>query len=209
MPTVQTILMGDVEGSSSLDSGFVQKSLSAMIQSINSEKRPSILSPLTITLGDEFQGVAKSVADGINILINMEKYRLSHQTPYRMHFVLLEGEIDTEINTKTAYGMLGSGLTSARELLSSKKRDRKRFEIRLQDAFLSNQLNRLFAVLDGLSESWKVEDFPLILDMLNEVNNQTVADKHQKTRAQIWKRRKTLQVELYREVQLVIEDLAQ
>ncbi len=199
--------MGDVEGSSGLESGFVQHSLGELVENINNEQKPSILSPLTITLGDEFQGITSSTEHGIDLLLELEEYRLKHQIPYRLHYVLLEGAIDTEINTETAYGMLGSGLSKARELLSSKKRDRNRFEIRLEDEFISIQINRLFSVLDGISESWKVSDFPLILNMLTEPNNQIVADQHQKTRAQIWKRRKTLQVEHYRTIQEVIKDL--
>ncbi len=207
MSTIQTILMGDVVGSSSLDSTFVQESLGEMVQAMNRDHKASILSPLTITLGDEFQGICADSVQGVILLMDFELYRLEHQLPYKMHFVLLEGSVDTEINTETAYGMLGSGLTDARELLSSKKRDRNRFETELEDRFISKQIKRLFSVLDGISEAWKVADFPLILDMLNEPNNQLVADQHQKTRAQIWKRRKTLQVELYRTIQDVIKDL--
>ena len=178
MSTIQTILMGDVEGSSSLDSGFVQNSLAAMVKLVNQKKKTSILSPLTITLGDEFQGISSGTTSGINLLLQLEHYRFRHQIPNRHHYVLLESEIDTEINTKTAYGMLGSGLTEARELLSPKKRDRNHFEIHLKDKYLSRHLDRLLSVLDGISASWKVADFSLILDMLNESNNQTVADQH-------------------------------
>jgi hypothetical protein len=207
MSTIQTILMGDVVGSSSLDSTFVQESLQEMVQAMNKDHKASILSPLTITLGDEFQGICADSVHGVNLLLEFELYRLEHQLPYQLHFVLLEGSIDTEINKETAYGMLGSGLTEARELLSSKKRDRNRFEVLLKDELMAVQLSRLFSVLDGISESWKVSDFPLILDMLKQSNNQMVADQHQKTRAQIWKRRKTLQVEHYRTIQEVILDL--
>lgn len=199
--------MGDVEGSSKLDSIYVQESLKKLVGDINAHQKSDLLSPLTITLGDEFQGVSKNIASGIQLLIGMELYRLKHQIPYRLHYVFLEGKIDTEINTETAYGMLGPGLSDARELLTSKKRDRKRFEIVLQDKSTSIQLNRLFSVLDGISETWKISDFPLILAMLKEPNNQLVADQHQKTRAQIWKRRKTLQVEHYRTLIEVIKDL--
>ena len=207
MSAIHTILMGDVEGSSNLEPEFVQNSLFKMIKEINSTYKSSIISPLTITLGDEFQGIVADNNAGTHLIFEMEHYRIEHKLPYRLHYVLYEGTIDTEINTETAYGMLGSGLTNARTLLSSKKRDRKRFEIKLIDYFTTTQVQRLFSVLDGLSETWKVQDFPLIMDMLRESNNQWVADKHQKTRAQIWKRRKTLQIEHYRTIQNTIKDL--
>lgn len=199
--------MGDVEGSSELDADTVQQKLKSFVQSVNQKYSDDILSPLTITLGDEFQGICKNTQRGIHLLLEMEKMALAHQLPFRMHFVVMEGKIDTEINTKIAYGMLGAGLTMARELLSSKRRDRKRFEIRLADSFKTTQLNRLFEVLDTLSQNWKPEDFELILSMLQYQNNQTVADRHQKNRAQIWKRRNTLQIEAYRLTSEVITDL--
>lgn len=199
--------MGDVEGSSDLDAEMVQQKLKSFVETVNKIFSESILSPLTITLGDEFQGVCKNTESGIHLLLEMEKLSLAQQLPFRMHFVLMEGEIETEINPETAYGMLGAGLTKARELLSSKKRDRKRFELRLSDEFKITQLSRLFEVLDALSQNWKPEDFELILSMLEYQNNQTVADQHQKNRAQIWKRRNTLQIEAYRLTSQVIIDL--
>ncbi len=199
--------MGDVVGSAKLDAELVQHSLNSFVQSVNETYDTSILSPLTITLGDEFQGVCVNNVQGVSLLLALEKSVLEHQLPYRLHYVLLEGEIDTEINTKTAYGMLGKGLTDARELLSSKKRDRRRFELRLDKKYVSKQLNRLFEILDSLSQNWKTDDYALILSMLEHQNNQTVADLHQKTRAQIWKRRNTLQIETYRLTSAVISDL--
>ena len=199
--------MGDVVGSSELDADLVQQSLKTFVQVVNETYNSSILSPLTITLGDEFQGVCADTVQGVELLLNMERTVLEQQLPFRMHFVLLEGEIDTEINSKTAYGMLGKGLTEARELLSSKKRDRRRFELRLNQPFLTTQLNRLFGILDALSQNWKPEDYALIVSMLEHQNNQTVADLHQKNRAQIWKRRNTLQIETYRLTSAVISDL--
>jgi hypothetical protein len=207
MSKKHTILMGDVVGSSELDADLVQQSLKTFVQVVNETYTSSILSPLTITLGDEFQGVCADAVQGVELLLRMERIVLEQQLPFRMHFVLLEGEIDTEINSKTAYGMLGKGLTEARELLSSKKRDRRRFELRLNQPFLTTQLNRLFEVLDALSHNWKPEDYALIVSMLEHQNNQTVADLHQKNRAQIWKRRNTLQIETYQLTSAVISDL--
>lgn len=199
--------MGDVDGSSELDSDLVQNKLRSFVDTVNQSYKENILSPLTITLGDEFQGVCVNLEKSIDLLLSIKQLALEQQLPFHMHFVLMQGEIDTEINTETAYGMLGAGLTEARELLSSKKRNRKRFELRLNNVYAEVQLNRLFEVLDALSENWKYEDYPLILSMITHQNNQTVADLHQKTRTQIWKRRNTLQIEAYRLTSDVITDL--
>lgn len=92
-----------------------------MVEKTNKDLFKHILTPLTITLGDEFQCLAKSDYDGILLLIGIEKKILELNLPINLHYVLLNGEITTKIDTSTSYGMLGNGLTEARKLLSSKK----------------------------------------------------------------------------------------
>tara|TARA_R110002049_G_scaffold233444_1_gene406753 strand:+ start:226 stop:366 length:141 start_codon:yes stop_codon:yes gene_type:complete len=46
--------MGDVVSSSGYEAKLLHKELKALIQSCNEELRADILSPYTITLGDEF-----------------------------------------------------------------------------------------------------------------------------------------------------------
>jgi hypothetical protein len=93
--------------------------------------------------------------------------------------------------------MRGKGLTEAREKLTAKKRDRRRFNFSLEIKEQSEQLNRLFEVLDSITEKWKLDDFALILDMIHNDNDQEVGEKHGKDRSQIYRRRKTLLVNEY------------
>ena len=93
--------------------------------------------------------------------------------------------------------MMGKGLTEARKMLSSKKRNRKRFRFKLQNKEQTEQLSKIFEVLDTIILNWKKEDYPLILDMINNDNNSEVGDLHDKNRDQIWKRRKTLMINEY------------
>ncbi|RNC85212.1 MAG: hypothetical protein ED557_00080 [Balneola sp.] len=192
-----SILMGDVTGSSTKDAEALKADLKTLVDKANSLFKNSIFSPLTITLGDEFQGVTDSLSTAINIIFSMEELRLQQSLDFNLHYVYQYGEIDTEINPDIAHEMLGAGLTEARKMLTSKKRDRKRFQFYLDEPIHSEQLTRIFEVLDSIIESWKKEDFPLILDMINNENNQEVGELHQKTRTQIWKRRKTLMIKEY------------
>ena len=132
-----TILMGDVVGSRTLESQGVQRALSDAVEAINTQfsppenskqtNRPQILSPLTITLGDEFQGVVSDLAAAVQILFAFEEYRVQEALPFGLHFVTYVGPIDTELNREIAYGMLGPGLTHARSLLTKKGRGRAQF----------------------------------------------------------------------------------
>ncbi|MEQ9280537.1 MAG: SatD family protein [Balneola sp.] len=191
------IFMGDVVNSSDYDGEELSKGLKELVESTNKKFDKAILSPLTITLGDEFQGILKSVSTGIDLLFHLEEELLSTEPDFKLHYVLLLGEIETEINPDIAYEMVGKGLTEARKMLSSKKRNRKRFRFKLKNKEQTEQLSRIFEVLDTIILNWKKEDYPLILDMINNDNNSEVGELHDKNRDQIWKRRKTLMINEY------------
>ncbi len=189
--------MGDVVNSSDYDGEVLSKGLKELVESTNKKFGKAILSPLTITLGDEFQGILSSVSSGIDLLFHLEEELLRTEPDFKLHYVLLLGEIETEINPDIAYEMMGKGLTEARKMLSSKKRSRKRFRFKLQNKEQTEQLSRIFEVLDTIILNWKKEDYPLILDMINNDNNSEVGELHDKNRDQIWKRRKTLMINEY------------
>ena len=191
------IFMGDVVNSSDYDGEVLSKGLKELVESANKKFGKAILSPLTITLGDEFQGILSSVSTGIDLLFHLEEELLRTEPDFKLHYVLLLGEIETEINPDIAYEMMGKGLTEARKMLSSKKRNRKRFRFKLQNKEQTEQLSRIFEVLDTIILNWKKEDYPLILDMINNDNNSEVGELHDKNRDQIWKRRKTLMINEY------------
>ncbi|HKK24680.1 MAG TPA: SatD family protein [Gracilimonas sp.] len=197
MEKMNYILMGDVVSSKDYDSQTLQKQLHNITESCNKALRNDLLSPYTITLGDEFQGIPNTLLTAIRTLFFYEEECLRQNLDFKLHYVVHYGKIDTKINPEIAYEMMGPGLTKARELLGSKKRDRKRFQILLDNKVLTQQLNRLFEVLDSIIRSWKIDDYLLILDMINNDNNAEVGEKHGKNRDQIWKRRKTLMVHEY------------
>ncbi|MDR9416268.1 MAG: SatD family protein [Gracilimonas sp.] len=204
MPDKQYILMGDVVSSKDYDSNTLQKQLRTLTDHCNETLKEELLSPYTITLGDEFQGIPDSLKTSIKTLFFYEEQCLRLSLDFKLHYVIHFGKIETEINPDIAYEMMGPGLTRARELLSTKKRDRKRFQFLLENETLSLQLNRLFEVLDSIIQSWKQDDFSLILDMIHNENNAEVGEKHGKNRDQIWKRRKTLMIHEYNLLKQVI-----
>jgi hypothetical protein len=203
------ILMGDVIRSSDYRPEKLGKSLKELVQSANKYLREKTLSPYTVTLGDEFQGVTKSLNSGIETLFYFEEERLAKKLKFKLHYVLHFGKIETEINEEISYGMLGEGLTEAREKLTAKKRGRNRFNISLDDKELSQQLNRLFEVFDSITQKWKHGDFGLILDMIRNENDQEVGEKYGKDRSQIYRRRKTLMIHEYNLLKESIKTTAQ
>jgi hypothetical protein len=192
--------MADVVSSSEFEAEPLRKQLKELTESCNTTLSEHILSPYTITLGDEFQGIASSLESAIKTIFFFEEESLRKQNDFKLHYALHFGKIDTKINPDIAYEMMGPGLTRTRELLTNKKRGRKRFEFDLYDETETLQFSRLFEVLDVFILSWKKEDYPLILDMIQNDNNAEVGEMYEKNRDQIWKRRRTLMINEYNQL---------
>jgi len=179
-----------------------------IVSSCNKTLEGEILSPYTVTLGDEFQGVARSLKGLFDAVFYLEEISLLKRLKFKMRYVGLYGEIDTPINRMKAHGMMGAGLTRAREMLTAKRRRKSRFQFELPDAQMTKELNLLFLVIDGIIAKWNPDDGPLILDMISNNNNVEVGKKHEKNRTQIWKRRKNMLIEEFRALKEVVLDLA-
>lgn len=193
------ILMGDIIGSSRHeDLQKLRKDFIEIVSSCSRELKHEIVSPYTVTLGDEFQGVAASLHALLESIFYMEEKILHQGLDFKVRYVAVYGEIETSINRLKAHTMMGAGLKRAREILTDKKRGEPRFRFELPDTYMTNQLNRLFLVFDGLTDRWRPRDGRLILDMLANPNNEEVGILHGKNRTQIWKRRRHLLVEEYR-----------
>ena len=112
------VLIADIISSRYIkDRNTVQKKLRDILKKINHESR-SILSPMTITLGDEFQCVYSNADDIFGHI--WEIINACH--PEQIRFSLGIGEITTSINRKRAIGMDGPAFYAAREGLNALKR---------------------------------------------------------------------------------------
>jgi hypothetical protein len=67
--------------------GFkLQEKFKETTEYINRKFSKKLVSPLTITLGDEFQGIAKSLKNSILIIISLEEHILKNNA--FLHFVM-------------------------------------------------------------------------------------------------------------------------
>ena len=102
----------------------VQKGLESRLRELNSQ-HGQLLSPYTITLGDEFQAVF-SGADQLfpDILAIMRQLH-----PVELRFALGVGSLSTAINPEQAIGMDGPAFHGARDLLAGMKHDSRTLAI--------------------------------------------------------------------------------
>jgi predicted nucleotidyltransferase len=118
---MQIAVIADIIDSRSLDNRTIyQKKITAFLAELSSQKRPDLLSPYTVTLGDEFQAVFsrpdRLLTDALAILLAFP------QRPIRFCFGL--GGISTEINPHMALGMDGPAFNSARDLMDQFKKEK-------------------------------------------------------------------------------------
>lgn len=111
--------MGDlVHSTEHKDPNRLHRLFNRTVATANERFAGSIASPLTITLGDEFQGLSASLRRG---------FELNHFVRIRLlldgvstRLVLGLGAIETAVNPQNAWNMMGAGLSRAREKLNDK-----------------------------------------------------------------------------------------
>ncbi|PZX54115.1 SatD family protein [Algoriphagus chordae] len=190
------IVMGDVIKSSDADQVTLQKNFAELIKMVNESFREELASPLTITLGDEFQGIVKSPEDVAFVLVALEEYRWQLDIPVLIRYSVTLGEIDTEINPKIAYGMLGAGLAEAREALVDMKSAEDRLVIN-GDFPRKREMSLSLNLLLELQEQWKWRDRDIIAGYFKFKDYKKVAKHLDKDVSLMWRRFKSLDFTSY------------
>jgi hypothetical protein len=114
------VVMGDLVSSETAPSASqLHQIFNAAIDDANREARLSLASPLTITLGDEFQGLCATLSDGLAVLRWLRARLLMQGVECR--FVLGAIILETPINRERAWNMMGPGLAASRERLGDKR----------------------------------------------------------------------------------------
>lgn len=201
------VIMADVIHSSDHNSNQLMGSFKEIVHAVNSTYQSQILSPLTITLGDEFQGVISTLEVGIAIIFHLEEEIIHKGADFKLRYVLHYGEIETSINTTIAYEMLGGGLTNARKKLERlKSQNNERIVISIPSD-LKIPLNKSFLIYTRLIDGWKYGDFPLISEFIKAIDYKVVAENLGKDRSLMWRRSKTLRIDDYFDIKYVIDYL--
>lgn len=124
MPTKEprplAVLMGDLVASERARSlRAVHRAFNEAIDFANERYAASIESPLTITLGDEFQGLTRTLAQAWGIASALRLRLLAGSVSCR--FVVGTAQLETPVNPREAWNMMGRGLAEARDKLNDKR----------------------------------------------------------------------------------------
>ena len=110
-------VIGDIVASrQAADRATLQRTFEQVVQGLN-QTQNAILSPYTITLGDEFQAV---LSDGYAALRDSIKI-LGEMHPGRVRFSIAVGELSTALKNDSALGMDGPAFHLARDGMEALK----------------------------------------------------------------------------------------
>ena len=149
--TRNIVLVGDLVASRRIaERSAVQERLRACLRQLNSKKREGLVSPYTITLGDEFQAVFSTpdrlFRDALTVLIALY--------PVEVRFSFAIGEISTVINTKQAIGMDGPAFHEARATIDRLKKTKSLFAIASPDGAGLTLINQSLALVSHMIGKW-------------------------------------------------------
>lgn len=206
----QYILMADIIESGKKNSIQLMEDFKEFVDEVNKTFSDGVLSPLTITLGDEFQCVLKDLSASIHIMLYLEELKIHKKKNFQFRYVLNQGDIETPINKEVAYGMLGKGLTEAREKLAEYKNTRHRFLISIENKLQQEMLMNAFKVFENIIDKWDIEkDYEVVSNFITLKDYKLVSEAVHKTRSQLWKREKTLKIESYDSIKNIIQLIIQ
>jgi hypothetical protein len=205
MEKLDFILMADIIKSRVSPQNMLMEDFKHVVGSVNISNREKLLSPLTITLGDEFQGIVRDLKSAIQIILQLEEKIIEEKANFKLRYVLLEGKIETEINRNIAHEMLGSGLTEARYQLMNIKNSKERFHFSLKNQKQSDVFKYVFIVYQGIVDDWNLEkDYVLVNAFLKWQDYKTVAEKLDKSRSLMWKRERSQKIKEYLSLKNII-----
>lgn len=147
------VVMGDLVQSERLHKPeHLHEQFNNSVNAQNEKRAEALASPLTITLGDEFQGLTKTLAHAAAIVRDMRLQLMANAIDCR--FVIGLVELKTKLNPEKAWNMMGPGLSEARDKLNEKRTNSLyRFSIP-HDPLTETMLDALGAGLTAIERGW-------------------------------------------------------
>jgi len=165
------------------------------IERQNRIERHALVSPLTITLGDEFQGLSKTLVDGLSMVRGLRLQLLTEHVECR--FAIGVVEIQTPVNVDRAWNMMGPGLAQTREKLNEKRSDTcYRFALADHPA-IESTLDALGAGLTAIERRWTITQLEDISASLAGATAHEIAKRRNVSAHSVYKVRNSGEFDLY------------
>jgi Mor family transcriptional regulator len=181
------VVIGDVISSRKVEQrNELQKKLRDILDDLNTAAcEHHLVSPYTITLGDEFQ----AVYDNANCLF-LDSIRILERTfPQKIRFSFGIGEISTDINREQSLGMDGSAFYYAREGITHLKDLRGKFMFHIHglgDPELEDLFNNFLLIFSNQLEGWNRNRYVILRSMMEGKAVKKIAKKLELTETAVY-----------------------
>ncbi len=199
------VVIGDIEHSKQLsqdDRREVQKTLESVFQKINRQSN-DIISPYTITLGDEFQAVYQSSGEIFKHIWTV----MANTHPVYVRFSIGVGNITTEINKKNSLGMDGPVFHTTRERIEWMKEEKILLSVSTDDTQFDRLVNNTFRILGANLRGWKKNRFTILKKMYEEKDVKQIAAEIELSEVAVYKNINAGTLEAVRELTDTISEM--
>jgi hypothetical protein len=195
-----TVLIGDISNSKKIaphERASLQKTLDKAFSKMNRVLNSHFLSPLMLTIGDEFQAVCTTPESAWEVVLQLNS--LAHTLDIQMRFAISHGKLLTAINREAPLKMDGPVFWKARELIEQKDRQ---FNFHIEGDPLNSTFRVLGFTLEETQNMWTSIQAKYVFYLLeNPDQNPTEAARFfEKTPSTLHRMLKTTHIDLYREV---------
>lgn len=181
----------------------VQKSLESCLADLNNEFQAVLASKLSITLGDEFQGLLSLDAPLFQII---DRINLAMK-PYQVRFGIGMGKILTDINPEQSIGADGPAYWHARKAINyiHQKNDygNTQIAVSFDDENQVNIVNTLIASSEVIKSDWRASQEIILKELLalgiynEQFDQQMLAKRLALTTSALSKRLKSSNIKVY------------
>lgn len=200
------VVMGDLVSSEDTASvEILHARFNAAVQSANAAHQGDIVSPLTITLGDEFQGLCATLDGGLRVARDLRAQLLIAGIGCR--FVVGAARVETPVNPAQAWNMMGAGLAGSRRRLADKRdANAYRFELRGEPE-LQALMEAVGAGLTETEDGWTPRQREVVLALRTE-SAAHLADRLGMSAQTLYKIRRAGRFDLYERQWVALQAMA-
>lgn len=177
-------VIGDVVQSRGVpERSHLQAQLQRSLGRINRARRDQLVSPCTITLGDEFQAIYRDATT----LFSDFALVMRDVHPVRVRFSVGIGGLSTPVNRQRAIGMDGPAFHAARAGLSELKHSRSIFRITEANGEVPPWVNLALDLISHETRGWKKTRQSVFHALLERLEVRAIAREVDLTAAAVYK----------------------
>lgn len=196
-------IIGDMIGSRKLENrSVVQKRFSAALNEVQKRYAQQIVSPLTVTIGDEFQAVLKETSHLFALLYEIEQSLKAVSLRYGFGI----GTISTAINHNAAIGMDGPAFHNARTSIEQARKTKTRYGFSCGDSVIDKRINVLLNWIDISTKGWPSEKHTILHLYRQRVTQKEIARRVSMSQSAVSQHINTPAFRLIHQTHLLIQD---